>query len=161
MAKQCPVKVHAHHVAIFTSNVDRAIAWWDQMFGFKLVFRNDFPLPDGGLSPMAWVKGDNIYIELYDYPDKGQPAPDQYWGTLGTKHICICCSDEDFEPLIAHLEENGVQFTMRHTWPYPITSKPNGNKVAFILDPDGNIIELQEDFTPELYEHSDKVDWRN
>lgn len=151
MAESCPVSVHAHHVAIFTTDLDRAIAWWEKMFNFKLVFRNLFPLPDGGASDMAWVKGENIYIELYGYPDKKQPPEDQYWSTLGTKHICICTTDEDFEPLIKHLEENGVPFTMRHYWPYPITSKPNGNKVAFILDPDGNLIELQEDFTPELY----------
>lgn len=158
MAEKCPVRCHAHHVAIFTSDLDRAIAWWDKMFGFELVFRNDFPLPDGGLSPMAWVKGENLYIELYGYPEKDQPAPDQYWGTLGTKHVCICTTDEDFEPLVEHLKENGVEFTMRHKWEYPVTSKRNGNKVAFVLDPDGNIVEIQEDFTPELY--GERVDFR-
>ena len=48
---------------------------------------------------------------------------------------------------------------MRHKWEYPITSKPNGNKVAFVLDPDGNIVEIQEDFTPELY-GEDRIDFR-
>ena len=151
MSNKCPVDLYVHHVAIFTSDIERSIKWWEEMLGFKKVFQNDFPLPDGGLSRMAWVKGPDCYIELYDYPDKKAPEPEAYWGTLGTKHICLYTKDDEFETLRAYLKEKGVTFTVEIKWDEEYIGKPGGCKVMFILDPDGTPIEIQETFTPEQY----------
>lgn len=151
MSNGCPVELYVHHVAIFTSNIERSIAWYEEMLGFKKVFQNDFPLPDGGLSRMAWVKGPDCYIELYDYPAKPAPSPDTYWGTLGTKHLCLFTRDEEFEKLRDYLKAKKVTFTIEHKWDEKFNRKPGGCRVIFILDPDGTPIEIQDTFTPELY----------
>ncbi len=151
MSNGCPVKLYVHHVAIFTSNLERSIAWYEEMLGFKKVFQNDFPLPDGGLSRMAWVKGPDCYLELYDYPDKPAPAPEAYWGTLGTKHLCLYAKDDEFEKIRSYLRSKKVTFTVEHKWDEKFNRKPGGCRVIFILDPDGTPIEIQDTFTPELY----------
>ncbi len=151
MSNGCPVELYVHHVAIFTSNIEKSIAWYEEMLGFKKVFQNDFPLPDGGLTKMAWVKGPDCYIELYDYPKKPAPAPEAYWGTLGTKHISLFVKDGEFEKIREYLKSNKVTFTVEHKWDERYINRKDGCKVIFILDPDGTPIEIQEAFTPEKY----------
>ena len=63
----CPVDVDPHHVGIFVSDIDRALAWWEEMLGFQKMFENTFYLPDYGDARMAWVKKDGFYVELYDF----------------------------------------------------------------------------------------------
>jgi catechol 2,3-dioxygenase-like lactoylglutathione lyase family enzyme len=151
MSNGCPVELYVHHVAIFTSDIRRSIAWYEEMLGFKKVWQNDFPLPDGGLTTMAWVKGPDCYIELYDYPKKTPPAQEMYWSTLGTKHISLFVKDGEFEKIRDYLKSKKVTFIVETKWEEPLINRKSGCKVIFILDPDGTPIEIQEGFTPEKY----------
>lgn len=150
----CPVKVHAHHVACFATDLDRTVAWWEEMFGFKKMFEGPFFLPDYGNARMAWVKcpTSDFYIELYDFPGLpgGSNMPD-YWKTYGTKHVCLWVEDDQWDALIAHLEEKGAKIVVRAEHPPEKLNKPTSCQVIFLLDPDGTSVEVQQSFTPGEY----------
>ncbi len=147
----CPVDVHAHHVGIFVSDIDRAIAWWEEMLGFKKMFENTFFLPDYGHARMAWVKKDGFYIELYDFPGL-ETDNSKYWKTYGTKHVSLWVDDKgQFDTLRDYLKAKGVQVVVEAVHPPEKTQKPIPNKVMFILDPDGTSVEIQESYTPGEY----------
>lgn len=148
----CPVKVLPHHVGIFVSDLDRAAAWWEEMFGFKKMFENTFFLPDYGNARMAWIKVGSIYIELYDFPGLSPLDKKRYWKEYGTKHICLYTADDEFDTLVKYLEEKGVTITIRaeHS-AEKFTGRGANCKVVFIDDPDGNTIEIEQSFTPGEY----------
>lgn len=149
MSRQVTVK--PHHVGIFVSDIDRSIAWWDEMFGFKKMFENTFFLPDYGHARMAWVKAGELYLELYDFPGLEPFNREHYWHEYGTKHICYAVADEDFDDLVAFLKEKGVTITVEACHPAEKLGKPSPCKVIFINDPDGNTVEIQQSFTPGDY----------
>ena len=146
MGDSLQFKLYPHHVGIFVSDIDRSIKWYEEMLGFKLMFKNSFPLPGTGPTVMAWVKHGDFYIELYDSPQKAPFSTENYGGTLGTKHICFYVEDKDFEPLKAFLKSKNVNFTVEHRWPKELVVKPEGCGVIYIADPDGIPIEIQEEF---------------
>ncbi|MCX8033652.1 MAG: VOC family protein [Thermoleophilia bacterium] len=146
----CPVEVHPHHVGIFTSNLDRAIAWWEEMLGFKKMYENTFFLPDYGHARIAWVKKGDFYIELYDFPGL-EADHSRYWKTYGTKHISFWVNDDEFDKLRDYLREKGVPFVVEAEHPPELTGKPGPSKVMFIQDPDGTSVEIQQSYTPGEY----------
>ena len=148
----CPVKVKPHHVAMFTKNLEKTCQWWEDIFGFKKMFQNTFFLPDYGNAEMAWVKiADDFYIELYDFPGLNDTHAEHYWHEYGTKHLCLYVEDEDWEPLLEHLEKNGVEITVRAEHAPEKLGKPTSTKVIFINDPNGDTIELEQSFRPGEY----------
>jgi catechol 2,3-dioxygenase-like lactoylglutathione lyase family enzyme len=153
MSTPYPFKLHFHHVGIFVSNMDRSIQWYDEMLGYKLKLRKIFNLPNQGPVEMAWIKHNNHYIELYDYEAKKNPfTVENYLGCLGTKHLCLYVDkDEEIGPLTEYLESKNVEFWVKHHWPEEATERPNGCSVIYIKDPDGILIEIQQNFTPGEY----------
>lgn len=148
----CPVKVKPHHVAMFTKDLEATCKWWEDIFGFPKMFQNKFFLPDYGEADMAWVKvSENMYIELYDFPGLDDTCAQHYWHEYGTKHLCLWVEDEDWDTLIAYLEEKGVEITVRAEHEPEKLGKPTSTKVIFINDPNGNTIELQQSFRPGEY----------
>ena len=147
----CPVKVRPHHVAMFTKDIHETIKWWDDIFGFKCMFQNEFFLPDYGKALMAWIKfSEELYIELYDFPGLADHRQ-HYWKEYGTKHLCLWVEDEDWDAMIAHLESKGIAFTVRAEHPAEILCKPTTTKVVFFDDPNGNTVEMQQSFRPGEY----------
>jgi len=152
MQKTYPFKLNFHHVGIFVSDMDKSIKWYEEMLGYKLMFRKTFDLPGQGPVDMAWIKHQNHYIELYQYSNKQKPFTVQdYLGSLGTKHLCLYVDDKDLAPLTEYLESKNVEFWVKHHWPEEQTEKPGGCGVIYIKDPDGILIEIQQSFTPGEY----------
>ncbi len=145
----CPVKANIHHVGFFVSDIDRAIQWWDEMFGFKCIYCEETTMPNGDKQVIGWLKAGNGYIELFE--KKGHEQEEDQDRYLGTKHLCLYTKDEDFDKLVEHLKAKNVEFIIDYTWKYPLTKKPSGNRICFIKDPDGTKIEIQESYTPEVY----------
>ena len=111
--------VALHHVSINVRDVAPALAFYTETLGFTP--RGDRPdFPFGG----AWldVGGQQVHLIEGDVPDG-----------LG-QHFAIQVSDLD--ATVAELRQRGV----RVSDPSPVGS----NRQAFLRDPSGNSIELQE-----------------
>ena len=150
MKEGFPITLSPHHVGIFVSDVERSIAWYEEMLGFRFMFKNVFDLPTGPTT-MAWVKHGDFYLEAYDYPNLEPFSRKDYDGTLGTKHISFSVRNEDFEPLKAFLRSKGVPLTVEHRWSEKYVVKPTGIGVIYFNDPDGIPIEVHETYTPGEY----------
>lgn len=139
-----PIKLHPHHVAVFCSNLERSILWWEEILGFRKMSERTCFLPDYGHARMAWLKLDDIYVELFDFPGLQELTNDEYWSTYGTKHLCLYTKADEFDGFLAHLEEKKVPVIVMAEHPNQDPNVPDEIvRAIFISDPDGNRVEIQ------------------
>jgi catechol 2,3-dioxygenase-like lactoylglutathione lyase family enzyme len=139
-----------HHVSIAVTDMDRALRFWIDIFGFRLRhrFRLEALQGDG-----AFVAGAGTEIELWCL-DATRPVPDERRApntdllTAGTKHVAFLVPD-----LLATLDRLagydipivGVQ-RVRGDKMRPAADVLSGGErrafAAFIHDPFGTLIEL-------------------
>jgi catechol 2,3-dioxygenase-like lactoylglutathione lyase family enzyme len=79
---------------------------------------------------------DELFIELFPGGDGGRAAPPE--GT-GVNHLCL--TTDDIEATAAHLEAVGIAPTAPLV---PSRRGVDGNRGMWIVDPDGNRIEIME-----------------
>ncbi len=135
------------HPAIVVPDLEKAREFYEKMFGFKAIAREDwehgnhfFDLGTGvkGSSARGYIlRGHNCYLELFQYLSPPQSGPDP--GTLeahepGIRHLAFYVDDvhQEYDRL---LELGGI-----HMNP-PVGSKQEGF-VSYCRDPFGNLIEL-------------------
>jgi catechol 2,3-dioxygenase-like lactoylglutathione lyase family enzyme len=123
-------RLRAHHIAIYSRNLARLEAFYTQVLGFPVARRWD----DAGI---VFVDAGSLWLELtrQDAPDDGSHprALDQ---GVGINHLAFQVDDLDrwFQELV----DQGVR----------ALSAPadyENVRVAFLADPDGNVLELIED----------------
>jgi len=139
----------AHHVALATADMDRLLAFYCGLLGLPL-------MSDGRIEPgespefetvvglastrvrVAQLGVGNLRIEMFEY---AEPAPKKGEAKLacdvGIRHIAFDVTgiDEAYE----RLKAAGVEFISA-----PQSIGNYGVRSAYLRDPDGNIIELQE-----------------
>ena len=117
------------HTRVRVSNLDRAIDWYCNHLGFKVISRTD-KSPSGNHVAHLELPGNEHTFELTYSAEYKLVVPEDLM------HIAIAVPD-----LIAfcdELEKKGLEI-----WPGDWReSFPNGRKMAFIDDPDGYEIEL-------------------
>jgi catechol 2,3-dioxygenase-like lactoylglutathione lyase family enzyme len=116
------------HVAIVTSDLDRAVEFYTNVIGFHEVRR----LETTHSGTIAFLSLDGTQIELF-----GGGAPQEASATegkVGYRHMALLVDDVDAE--YERLKAAGAQFYMEPTTPDP------GIRLAFFRDPDGNPIEI-------------------
>ncbi len=122
--------MRADHIAIYTRDLARLEAFYTQVLGFPVVRRWD-------AAGIVFVDSGGLWIELtrQDAPDDGtQPrALDQ---GVGINHVAmqVDAVDRSFRELV----DKGVR----------VLAAPadyENVRVAFLADPDGNVLELIED----------------
>ncbi len=137
-----------HHTAISTGNLERLLAFYRDLLGFRVLF--DFAWPAGtevadritGLERSSaravMLHAGNAIIELFEYAsptphpgDPRRPVCDH-----GITHICLDVTDLDAE--YARLQAAGMVF---HCPPQDLGMDL---RTTYGRDPDGNVIELQE-----------------
>jgi methylmalonyl-CoA/ethylmalonyl-CoA epimerase len=98
-----------HHVGISVRDLDRAIGFWSDVFGFELDFKADLK---GIRTTVAFLKRDGFRIELFQkdgavpaHADRLKPNTDLL--THGTKHIAF--SVEDVQAAAEMLHARGVR----------------------------------------------------
>lgn len=98
-----------HHVGISVRDLDRAIGFWLDVFGFELDFKADLK---GIRTTVAFLKRDGFRIELFQkdgavpaHSDRLKPNTDLL--THGTKHIAF--SVEDVQAAAEMLHAHGVR----------------------------------------------------
>lgn len=119
------------HVALKTRDIEKSLAFYTGQLGMPEMLRLLFD--DGSLFLIYLRITDDQYLELF--PDGvGDRAPGR--DAVAVNHFCLRV--EDIERSVADLEAAGVTITRE------IRTGPDGNRQAWIEDPDGNRIELME-----------------
>ena len=119
------------HVAIRVSDVDRTLEFYSGKLGFEEMLR--LQREDGRLWLLYLRITDDQYLEVF--PDAvGERAPPQE--SNGLNHICLTVADLD--DVVRQLGARGVPLSR------PLKIGADGNRQAWIEDPDGNRIELME-----------------
>jgi lactoylglutathione lyase len=129
------VAARLHHAGLSVADLDAAEAWYRQAIGYEVYFRAAF----GPLRVVMGALPDGARLELLERsgsaPGAQGLAPDEALLTRGWAHIALEVADLDdaYERLLAA----GAQ----PVWP-PRRSPEPGISMAFVADPEGNLIEL-------------------
>ena len=126
-----------HHAGISVPDLDRALAWYCDALGLRPGYR--FEIPPIGLRG-AFVLGEGeTGVELLEMtgsvPGAAKTSPPAANAVHGFNHVCFHVTDLDaaYARTIAH--------GATEVWD-PRESPEPGMRMAYVTDPDGNLIEL-------------------
>ncbi|MEM2904746.1 MAG: VOC family protein [Candidatus Bathyarchaeia archaeon] len=120
-------------MGIAVGDLGRSLAFYRDRLGFVVV--DEFDVPQFKLR-VVFLKAGNGMIELLDYQAKEgfqKPSP----SLLGLRHITVLV--EDLDGAYEKLKEEGFTFTRA-----PTVILPGRIRNAFLLGPDGELVELIE-----------------
>ncbi|MBL4813612.1 MAG: VOC family protein [Rhodobacteraceae bacterium] len=119
------------HLALKVRDLEASAKFYRDQVGFAEMSRLRH---DNGDTWLIYLRiTDEQFLELM-ISDSPEPSPAD--GATGTTHFCFTIADLDIEA--ARLSANGIALTS------PIKLGEDGNRGAWIVDPDGNRIELME-----------------
>jgi catechol 2,3-dioxygenase-like lactoylglutathione lyase family enzyme len=125
------------HVGISVADLEQARAWYCRALG--LAVENEFAVTGTDLRGIMLRHPGGYRIELLHRPGSApgiEPdSPLAAAGTRGYGHFCLCVDDVDAE--FGRLIAAGATARMP-----PSPSPRAGARVAFLADPEGNLIEL-------------------
>ena len=116
-----------HHVAVRTTDIERAAKFYGEVLGFEEVLRLHF---EGGDYLIQMVRGGSM-VELFG---GGKPATEDRQ-EVGFTHVALTVDSVDRE--YERLKGLGCEF-------YVLPQTVQGIRCAFFYDPDGNRLELIE-----------------
>ena len=120
-----------HHIAVISSDWDKARDFYMEKLGFELVKEIYRPAQKDYLRMLRL--GDTV-IELFIRPDA--PARVTNPEAMGLRHLAFRV--EDIVPVVEWLNSRGIETE-------PIREDPfNGGRFTFFKDPDGLPLELHE-----------------
>lgn len=137
--------VGIHHVAIGVDDLEAAVEFYTEAFGFEVVQRTEFdsrPVVDQAIglkdakARMAMLKGPNAFLELWQY-EKPEPRDLRSLPSdLGYPHFAIEVEDIQFE--YDRLTAAGMTFVNE------VAHFGKDSSAIYGRDPFGNIIEIYE-----------------
>ncbi len=119
------------HVAIKVSDLDRSLDYYVNRLGFAEMLR--LHKEDGSVWLVYLRITDEQYLEVFPGAETDR-APG--WNANGLNHVCLTV--DDLDPLLAQIEAAGLSLLL------PLKTAIDGNRQAWLEDPDGNRIELME-----------------
>jgi len=142
-----------HHVGISTSNLDRSVAFYCELFGFERAF--DFEWQPGveafdrmmalhgTAARVAMLRTGTSFLEIFEFSSPSPRAQDPHRPVCdhGFNHICITVDDAAAE--CTRLEALGLKL---HCPPIKSGLPVTG---TYGRDPDGNVIEILEICDPQ------------
>ena len=140
-----------HHIAVHVHDIDRMTRFYNQAFGFSAFSEPYRWQQDRKFDAVVnlrntaghccLLRSGNCYMELFEYT---RPAPDSHQAKgpqdKGYTHFCVDVVGIEGE--MQRLQKLGMRFSQ----PQPVNMGPV--KSIYGLDPEGNIIELQETLEP-------------
>jgi glyoxylase I family protein len=136
-----------HHIGIATTDLDKMLAFYGDIFGFEIVARGEWQPGSarhdaltaltGSAARYCVLRRGHTYLELFGYtaPAPKPGDPDRPVSDAGITHLCLAVDDIDAE--YARLTAAGVRF---HTEPGP----RGPMRATYGRDPEGNVFELIE-----------------
>lgn len=122
------------HIGVAVSDMDRSIGFYRDLLGLRLILsKRD---PDSG-AELAFLDAGGGQLELVAPAPGLQPATDLPATRAGLRHITFTVDDVD--ETFAHLVGQGV---VPLEAPRDAKTRELLNRVAFVRDPDGIIVEL-------------------
>jgi len=133
----------AHHVGITVADLDRAVEFYSDTFGFEVLsrftvlgeaFETGVDVP-GAEGQFAHLDADGVRLELVAYEPVGEDLPAESLNDTGAKHLGF--EVDDIEEFYAELD--GSVETLSE----PQTTE-SGTTICFVVDPEGNLVEVIE-----------------
>jgi catechol 2,3-dioxygenase-like lactoylglutathione lyase family enzyme len=137
-----------HHISTTVPDLDKAIAFYSDLLGFEPAFRLDWTPDFTGVSTSHAIEGEsagrilllkagNAYLEFFEFkkPASIPQNPHRLTYECGLMHIGFDVTD--LKGICEKLVAAGVQLRGKPVHEQGVSS-------VYILDPFGNIIELQE-----------------
>lgn len=126
------------HVGVRVTNLDRAINFYRDMFGFEMIDRRMFPGPDKVEAAAMKVGENSLIFLLYNasfvaHSPSVEGRPD---------HFCLTFEPKEFAGVMARLEAAGV-FEKLSCELQPRTGGTGRSPSKYILDPDNHQIEVK------------------
>ncbi len=111
-----PPAVHLHHIHVFASDLEAAVAWWCDKLGGEVVHDGEF-----GGARNVFMRIGTGRLHLYDQPPRG--APGGAWHHIGIQ-------TDDLPALHRRLLRRGVPFRSGirelRGWRYIMCAAPDG-----------------------------------
>jgi lactoylglutathione lyase len=119
------------HVAFKVSDVEQSVRWYSDAFGVRKIYhaKQDGERPE--LMFLEFAKGQ--FVELFT---NGKNKMEQPSDAIGYMHFCLLV--DDLDKALQHLALINV-----HPDRGPFIGRAK-QRIAFIADPDGNVIELMQ-----------------
>ena len=119
------------HVAFKVSDVEQSVRWYADAFGARKIYHAQAAGNRPELMFLEFARGQ--FVELFTHgKNKIEQPPD----AIGYMHFCLLV--DDLEKALQHLAAIDV-----HPDRGPFIGRAN-QRIAFIADPDGNVIELMQ-----------------
>jgi catechol 2,3-dioxygenase-like lactoylglutathione lyase family enzyme len=140
-----------HHTGISTGNLDRLVAFYRDIVGFRVVHEDGWApgtaqtnaimgLPDTAARVVLMTAG-NAMLELFEFtlPEPRSSEVERPVCDHGITHLCLDVTDIDAE--YARMRDAGMRF---HCPPVDYGAW----RTTYGRDPDGNVVEIQEVLDP-------------
>jgi lactoylglutathione lyase len=126
------------HVGLSVLKLDASSSFYEKAFGFEAEV--PFELP-GAIRGLMMIGESGVRLELFQHPDSSPglsgAAPLQALATRGYGHFALAAADID--SVFERAQAAGASALME-----PGPSPEPGVRMAFLADPEGNLIELVE-----------------
>lgn len=145
-----PFRIRAiDHTGITVSNIDRSLAFWQDVLGFELSHRAHHTgalagevtgVPDAEIA-IAVLRAPGHRIELLEYL---APAERKHYAPrpcdVGSVHLALTV--DNLDALLEQIAASGWKAVGQ---PQILTTGPNaGKRIIYVRDPDGTTIELMQ-----------------
>lgn len=125
------------HIGVTVSDLERSLAFYRDLLGLKLVLRKGTA---SGLGEVAFLEAPGGQLELVmPEPGVSTPARRPEDREAGLRHITLAY--DDIEAMMDKLADAGVTVLEEPRLAY---NSEVLEKVAFVLDPDGIVVELAQ-----------------
>src|ERR671932_740825 len=121
------------HIVLKVADVDRSLAFYKDALGLASEREADFRAGKVGFPSVRVDEG--FIIDLFPLKDGAAPPRD-----ANVDHFCLVTDAEDLMPLVAHLEQRGVEILRG---PKPRWGAQGLAMSVYLLDPDGNRVEIR------------------